>query len=737
MIQIRDVLDRARSDLQMLPVAVALGAKIGRRHDIFGCPVCGAERRHPSRDDRRGAIGCRIDDRGGLCHECNTTFDPIDYVALHIGGARFRELSDHRRPAVVEWLAGYLGLDTSTDTARKAASQRAAVPPPNPAPITAASYPPDADRLWSQCVPVIDDREVSDYLRGRGVDPDAVADRDLARALPPTASLPAWATLGSSPWTQTGHRLIAPMVDARGRLRSLLARRVTESSSPKSISPANHGRAGLVLACPAARGAIQHHTGVDRVIVTEGEIDFLLVASRYSDASESIPATLGIFSGSWSSDLASAIPDFAEVVIATDDDPAGDEYAKLIGASLRPALGISRWKPAMTGRDVGSVGGLDGGSITALREAERPRPHWLTTLWKPMGLDWLDAEPPPQRWLLRRDGVPVLASGIVGMLVAPGGRGKTMALIDLAIAVATGRDWLGSFQVQHRGRVVMALAEEDLDEVRRRIYRVAQALELTSDERRLVAQHVIPLGLAGHSVSLVDTEGSRIVPSAFHAQVLERVSETPHELVILDPLSRFAPQVEGDNAAATAAITAIEQLVKASNGTVIVAHHTSKWSRREGSKAGSASARGVTALTDGVRWVASLTGETEKDITLSIDKQNRAPQQKEPVPLTRNERGVLRPRTGFDSDMDRVEAAKAKTAHREALRNAILAIVETQPGRGTTALRGAVRERLKADGGSASNDAIDEVVKELIEDAEIEDRPEGKNHRYYLPEGTS
>lgn len=395
----------------------------------------------------------------------------------------------------------------------------------------------------------------------------------------------------------------------------------------------------------------------------------------------------------------------------------------------------------MTGRDVAAVGGLEGGVVTPIRAAQpvdQPKPQsWLEPLWKPMGLDWLDTEPPPQRWLLRRDGVPVLASGIVGMLVAPGGRGKSMLLMLLAICVATGRRFLDTFDVEHSGRVVLAMGEEDMDEVRRRIFRVARALDLTPDERRLASERIVALGLAGRTVSLVETEGQLVRPAPLQRELVDLVGRERHELVILDPLSRFAPQVEGDNAAATCAVTAIEQVAAASRGTVLVAHHTSKWSRREGSKAGSAGARGVTALTDGVRWVASLTGENENDITLSIDKQNRAPAQKDPVVLVRDKNGVLRPPTGLDRAYGQVERAKAEEARGEAIRAAIVSVLGQQPGRGTTALREAVRELLKGKAIPASNDAIDAATKALLDDEEIVDRGDGTRHRYHLPEAVS
>src|SRR5690606_14405710 len=106
-------------------------------------------------------------------------------------------------------------------------------------------------------------------------------------------------------------------------------------------------------------------------------------------------------------------------------------------------------------------------------------------------LEWLTDEPPPQRWLLmrwyqRRDHG-VFPRGRTGLLTATGGVGKTYALIQLALAVAGGGFWLDTFRATEAGHVCLALAEEDADEARRRLWRAANALELSTEQRRDIA----------------------------------------------------------------------------------------------------------------------------------------------------------------------------------------------------------------------------------------------------------
>ena len=66
-------------------------------------------------------------------------------------------------------------------------------------------------------------------------------------------------------------------------------------------------------------------------------------------------------------------------------------------------------------------------------------------------------------------------------------------------------------------------------------------------------------------------------------------------------------EAEAANGAATRAVQVYEQIA-ATGSSVIVAHHTAQWDRRS-REASTSSARGVTALTDGARWMMHLGSE--------------------------------------------------------------------------------------------------------------------------------
>jgi RecA-family ATPase len=247
----------------------------------------------------------------------------------------------------------------------------------------------------------------------------------------------------------------------------------------------------------------------------------------------------------------------------------------------------------------------------------------------------LQKQPAPRRWLLQRvddetngmaNPLGVLPLGKTGLFVAQGGVGKTLALIQLGISVATGRRWLDHFLVPRTGRVLLALAEEDGEELDRRIYEVASALRLTDAQRRQVDDNVVALGLSGEVTSLVTQDGRETLETDVLQFFRRRLAEGEWSLIVLDTLTRFAGgDTEKDNAQATRFIQAAESLCKAPGApTVLIAHHTNKVSRVEGATTSAGNSRGATALTDGARWVCNLESTGDEGAKLTVTKSNYA-----------------------------------------------------------------------------------------------------------------
>jgi RecA-family ATPase len=237
----------------------------------------------------------------------------------------------------------------------------------------------------------------------------------------------------------------------------------------------------------------------------------------------------------------------------------------------------------------------------------------------PLAAAALTTKPEPRRWLLMRYAekgtVGMFPAGKVGILSAPGGTGKTMALAGLALAVATGRAWLEGgrasgpngrgFPVASPGRVALLLGEEDADDIGSRLYYSARLMELRDAEAELAARRVIVGPLAGEDVSLVTEDGEVSARAAALYARLEALSDEndPWALILVDPLSRFGGiGAEADNALATRAIQALERLTRLpGRPAVLMAHH-----ERKGGGEGAEAVRGASAIVDGARWVARL-----------------------------------------------------------------------------------------------------------------------------------
>ena len=224
--------------------------------------------------------------------------------------------------------------------------------------------------------------------------------------------------------------------------------------------------------------------------------------------------------------------------------------------------------------------------------------------------------PPPPDWLIlepgERSAGGVLPTGKVGLLAAPGGMGKSSALVWLAISVATGRPWFG-LTLPKPGRVVLVLAEESTADVARKLHFSAQSLKLSEEEEGMAEQNICSLGAAGRDVVLLrrDPSGSHYA-STFAEQLLIELNQFgPLRAILLDPLSRFAhAEAETDASTATRMVEALERMTALpGNPAVIVAHHSRKMGRErsgEGAAMTGDDIRGSSALRDGVRWAAVL-----------------------------------------------------------------------------------------------------------------------------------
>lgn len=387
-------------------------------------------------------------------------------------------------------------------------------------------------------------------------------------------------------------------------------------------------------------------------------------------------------SSSWhdAAPRAAALLKGRHVVILPDNDKAGRKYADAAKETLKGAAATLRIVDLPGLEDAEDVvdwlkKGGEPEDLVRLAEAQPDiinPPTVIDEAWKHTAVEMLTVQPEPRKWLLQhpthkgdecdpRDGDGLLGLGKAGLLASAGGVGKTSSLVQLAVAIIVGRRWFDHFNVGHHatGRVLLALAEEDMDDCHRKLYAAAQAHRLSYEERRLVAERLVVLPLAGHAVRLLMRGADGVsIEDAPELRSLNRLLTAGGEwsLIGIDPLARWGGNVgvEMETDGATRFVQALEGLTRVpGTPAVITAHHSSKISRREGK----ADVRGVTALSDAARWVATLVmDEDETSAHFQQVKTNHSPPMTKDLLLVRGDEGLLR--VPDVSDRRRREAAQ-------------------------------------------------------------------------------
>lgn len=233
-------------------------------------------------------------------------------------------------------------------------------------------------------------------------------------------------------------------------------------------------------------------------------------------------------------------------------------------------------------------------------------------------------EPPPRKWVLEGPGG--LSQNIVGIIAGQGGCGKTLLAMQLACSIASGVDCLhGSpWDFSTQGRVIMALAEDSIDEIERRMYRIRQSME-NPKALDLSQLYIFPRSQGLASLIQKDAGGNIQRSPAFY-KLKKYVADTQPALLVLDSFSLMCGEGETDNADAAKIINIISEFCEAGWGTtVLLLHHVNKVSqsgKNQASKKKSVNqilyealspeaVRGSSAIINNTRWVMTMTRAPE------------------------------------------------------------------------------------------------------------------------------
>lgn len=223
---------------------------------------------------------------------------------------------------------------------------------------------------------------------------------------------------------------------------------------------------------------------------------------------------------------------------------------------------------------------------------------------------------PPRPWVIPG----VLLSGYTHMLVAPGGSGKSLFTLQLAICLAEGAAW-GEWLPRGRHKTLLINVEDDLDEQRRRLTAARRVME--PDMIKIAG--MIHLAADPESIIIAKSDpASKSVVATPVVDALRRyIIDNEIGVLVVDP---FAETFQGDENSNSEVKWAMriwrDQIAKPTGCAVYLVHHTTKGAANG---AGDADVvRGAGSIVNNTRISATLMPMTEAEAeNAGINAQDR------------------------------------------------------------------------------------------------------------------
>ncbi len=203
--------------------------------------------------------------------------------------------------------------------------------------------------------------------------------------------------------------------------------------------------------------------------------------------------------------------------------------------------------------------------------------------------------------------------GVTHILAAPGGTGKSLFTLQVAMMLGSGEAW-GRWKPKQKCKVLIVNAEDDIDEQRRRIS--AARVVMDADMKSLRGQIIVA---DNPSSILVSSSGGGVGKTPVATPLVEQlqalIKHHGIDVVIVDP---FAETFDGDENSNGDTKWAMkiwrDDIARACNCAVYLVHHTTK---NAGDRAGSADViRGASAVVNSARMAATLVVMTKDEAEL-------------------------------------------------------------------------------------------------------------------------
>jgi len=308
------------------------------------------------------------------------------------------------------------------------------------------------------------------------------------------------------------------------------------------------------------------------------------------------------------------------------------------------------------------LGGLNGSApaevIERLRELELRAtvedPKWLESSENLLR----EPDPGPTPFAIER----LLVAQAIGAIQGRWKVGKTWLILELAIAIVTGRPAFGVLEVE-RGPVIVVLEESGRTAYHRRLDQLRRAAAIRPEELR--------------DLHFAANRRVRLDDPSWQARLLEATDRIRPVAIFLDPLARL--KVSGINENSRREMEAVRAFMRdlrdTSGAAVVFSAHVGHLDRDR--------MRGTSDL-EGY-WESKIALTREDSGTCTIRADHREAESSE----------AFRYRPSFDGITGslRLEAVITKDERATELRSALLAQVGRKPGRTTEELRAAVHKR--------------------------------------------
>jgi len=219
--------------------------------------------------------------------------------------------------------------------------------------------------------------------------------------------------------------------------------------------------------------------------------------------------------------------------------------------------------------------------------------------------DFDEASIPVRPWIIPG----VMLARHTHMLVAPGGSGKSLFSLQMAIMLATGQQW-GDWKPKHRVRSLIINVEDDIDEQQRRL--AAARAVMAPDPELLKGMIHLASEPSTIVVARVDRQTKSVVTTPVAAELRAYIEKHKIESLTVDP---FAETFEGDENSNSEVKWAMkiwrDEIARPTGCAVNLIHHTVKYA--SGGAGNADVIRGAGAIVNSTRISSTLFTMTEDE----------------------------------------------------------------------------------------------------------------------------